>query len=368
MRRTRSWFKGLIIVSGCGLLFFGTRSLRHGSSDDAAKVADPSAPTAIREPSAVDKGSILAASHAHHAAKVSAKGDTAGVGTRSGAGNDEAPMQAMASTPNANDRKREVEYTRVEGDSPTDPTLCGSIEYRGPGPSGGEVNSHDWSLVMDGFHESKRQLLSWLETHQTGISPTVTARMDDQVRSTKIQRPPTADMPDLAWRGIGIYTHSVEEGPVIKLGGGFVNLMIQHPARGKFELTRLLAQNWGPCELRDNHVADAGRAVSATTSGADIWGGLVSCLGLNGVEVGEAACAPGSYSEAAWAVSSALASVISPPGCTVPAFSHRSPASLAGEGEHATGLNWSSPDACLAKMSSHSAHADSRATHAEVKQ
>ncbi|MCM2324576.1 MAG: hypothetical protein NDJ90_15055, partial [Oligoflexia bacterium] len=77
----------------------------------------------------------------------------------------------------------------------------------------------------------------------------------------------------------------------------------KQPARGKFELARLVAQTWSPCELQKLQAAQA-------------WDPVLECL-----EVRESgACNVGTYSEAGWAVSSVVAATIAPPGCTLPAL------------------------------------------------
>jgi hypothetical protein len=181
---------------------------------------------------------------------------------------------------------------------------CAQIEYRGDGPEQTKVTKGEWTTVMDQFHAAKRDLLSWLEKHRQELSEASAQAMERQVRNLKIQRPPASDEPDLAWRGIGVYSQTSEGDPMIKLGGGFVRMAARHPARAKFEMVRLVAQAWAPCELQ---------RVSALDS---TWSPLLRCLGM----ADNQSCGQGTYSEAGWAVSTTLAALIQSPGCQVPAF------------------------------------------------
>jgi hypothetical protein len=181
---------------------------------------------------------------------------------------------------------------------------CAPIEYRGEGPQLTRVTRADWAVVMDQFHGAKHQLLGWLETHRKELPEATASIMEVEIRNLKIQRPPVADEPDLAWRGIGVYGQSPEHEPMIKLGGGFVSLAVKHPARAKFEMARLVAQAWAPCELQH------------ASASPEAWTPLLKCLSMSE----KPGCENGSYSENAWAVSSTLAVSVSPPGCQVPAF------------------------------------------------
>ncbi|HUP55958.1 MAG TPA: hypothetical protein VM598_00795 [Bdellovibrionota bacterium] len=189
--------------------------------------------------------------------------------------------------------------------------VCQSVEYRGSGPQAGRITTEQWKKVMTQFHGAKRDLLGWLEAHRADFPKEVAAHMEDDVRELRLQRPPTPDFPDMAFRGIGLWTRPAGERPIIKLGGGFAKLVEKHPTRAKFELSRLIAQTWAPCELKRSPVAK-----QLPSDGP--WAKLMSCLS---VQEDQSSCAPGGFSEAGWAVSSAVAAVASAPGCTVPAFS-----------------------------------------------
>jgi hypothetical protein len=181
---------------------------------------------------------------------------------------------------------------------------CAALEYPGSGPQATRVTKRDWAVVMRRFHEAKRELLAWIDKRRAEMPEATSDAMAHQVRGLKIQRPPASEEPDLSWRGIGVYTQSSEGEPIVKVGGGFIRLAIQHPERGRFEMTRLVAQSIAPCELKRIGAVEGS------------WAPLLGCLGVSESQ----ACAQGSYSEGGWAVSTTLAAAVSPPGCKIPAF------------------------------------------------
>lgn len=183
---------------------------------------------------------------------------------------------------------------------------CSQPEFRGEAPELTHVTKAEWSVVMNQFHGAKDSLVAWLQAHRKEIPEPTFQLMERQVRSLKIQRPPAADEPDLAWRGVGVYTQGNESEAIVKLGGGFVRLAATHPARARFELTRLVAQSWAPCEL--------GRAGTAESAAA--WNPLLKCMGVTPV-IGAQSCAEGTYSEAGWAVSTTVAASVADPGCQI---------------------------------------------------
>ncbi len=183
------------------------------------------------------------------------------------------------------------------------PTPCAKLEYRGHGPGMAILTQEQWDKVMSEFHWAKNHLLAWLRENKKSFSDSTYAEMEKQVQSLKVQRPPTLDEPDLAWRGVGVWTHDDTGAPLVRLGGGFPLLVEKNQARARFELARLLAQAWTPCELN---------RISVTHP----WNPLLQCLQITG----QNGCSAGSYSEEAWAVSSTLAAHVADPGCVVPAF------------------------------------------------
>jgi hypothetical protein len=180
---------------------------------------------------------------------------------------------------------------------------CEQVELRGDGPEITKVSKEDWAAVMKTFHAVKADLLGWLAKRRRELPERTAAVMEKQVSTLRIQRPPVAEEPDLAWRGIAVWTLDSAGEPMIRVGGGFVKLVVQQPARARFELARLVAQAWTPCELAR---VDAGAP----------WEPLLKCMGVNE----QHACATGSYSEGGWAVSTVMARVVADPGCNIPVF------------------------------------------------
>lgn len=181
--------------------------------------------------------------------------------------------------------------------------VCRSVEFEGDAPQRITVGKKDWDVVMDAFHDVKDDYLKWLEQHKTALSTEQMSQLAARVKFTRIQRPPSADELDLSWRGVATWSLDGSNEPLIKIGGGFLELAHRDKKRAKFELARMVAQAWSPCELKRLGVGE-------------MWAGLTSCLKVEGAD----ACTSGSYSEAAWAVGSALAVQVSEPGCKVPAF------------------------------------------------
>lgn len=181
---------------------------------------------------------------------------------------------------------------------------CAPAEFRGESLNRVEVDLAIWSEVMDEFHNAKEELQRWLGVNRSKISPRSYEVLKNQVSEIKIQRPPTPQAADLTWRGIGVYVIDAEKGPMIRIGGGLLALVSRDKIRSQFELTRLIAQVWAPCELKRVGVAE------------NIWGDLITCLKVTESDM----CAEGSFSEAGWAVSSTLAYAISPPRCKLPVF------------------------------------------------
>jgi hypothetical protein len=192
----------------------------------------------------------------------------------------------------------------------SDGDTCSSFELRGDGMAETHFSNEEWTKVMDVFHESKTDLQGWLVAHKTEFPGGLSNWMSQQIEAAKVQRPPVSDEPDLSWRGIGVLARSgagTESIPLIRIGGGFVKMVVTQPKRARFELSRLLAQSWNPCDLPTGAMAT--------------WEPLLKCLGVKQQDWDTSkACAAGSESEAGWAMASAVAATASPPGCTLPAF------------------------------------------------
>jgi hypothetical protein len=192
----------------------------------------------------------------------------------------------------------------------TNPQDKTAFELRGDGMSETHVSNEEWTQVMTLFHQSKADLQAWLITHNTELPGGLVKWMSEQVENAKLQRPPLAEEPDLNWRGIGVVarTDSGENAaPLLRVGGGFVKMSVTEPQRAHFELTRLIAQAWSPCDM--------------PTGARATWQPLLKCMGLKEQDWDYTkSCAIGTQSEAGWAVASAVAAKVSPPGCVLPAF------------------------------------------------
>jgi hypothetical protein len=186
------------------------------------------------------------------------------------------------------------------------PTLvCESVEYA---PRENEsLNTGQVAELQSAFQSAKHDLITWLATHRGELPKGTFNALEIQVRGLRWEAPANDRDPDLRWRGIGVWGRDPQGDPMLRLGPGFATLLKQDPERARFELIRLAAMGWAPCEL-------GRRSVSAP------WGAYLKCMGITEKEQG---CGVGNYSEAGWAVSSAVASTLATPnrvGCTVPAF------------------------------------------------
>ncbi len=190
--------------------------------------------------------------------------------------------------------------------------LCARVELKGSAPSLSAITRDDWNKVIDVFHEAKADLGTWLSHGGGSIPASSRNEMIARMKSVKIQRPPAAEEPDLSWRGIGVLAEVGKGEPLVRVGTGLIRLVNEDRARAKFEISRLLAQSWAPCELAKSKLE------------AQVWNPLLKCL-----KVADETCGDQSYSEAGWAVSTAVASAVAPLQCVVPAFADAQVASCA---------------------------------------
>ena len=203
------------------------------------------------------------------------------------------------------------------------PDSCDNAERPGAAPQKVKISTEDWDKVMVQFHEVKRKLQAWLDRNRNSFPTEAYASMANELKELRLQRPPSDDALDLAWRGVSIWTRKGTESAMIRTGGGFVELVLQNPQRGKFELARLAAQTWAPCELKhymEQSRHPASMLGSLNTLLHDPWSPLTSCLGVED----QNACGVGSYSEAGWAVSTVIAKQVADPGCSIPALASAS--------------------------------------------
>jgi hypothetical protein len=181
--------------------------------------------------------------------------------------------------------------------------ICRRVEYRGDGYQHSQISKANWKKVLAQFEQSRELLKTWLAKNQGKITDSLSVYMEEQLQEIQLVAPPSMEEPDLSWRGIGTWTRDEAGKPLIRLGGGFIKLVLKQPKRAQFEMTRLIAQSWAPCELQK-------------VDSKNPWEKLTACLEVTE----EQACSSGSYSEAGWAMSSSLAMMLSPPGCKLPIF------------------------------------------------
>ena len=200
-------------------------------------------------------------------------------------------------------RLAEIRNAVISHGSMQEGGVCSSFELFGAGPKTEVPTPAQWQKVMKIFHAAKIGLLAWTLENRWRIRDHALTFMEKRVQDIRLQRPPTLEEPDLSYRGVGVLSDDAEGVPLIRLGSGFTRLVESSPTRAKFELTRLIAQTWAPCELEKSKIEQP-------------WPLLLSCLGLPV----NPECGAGSYSEAGWAVSSVVAVRVSPPGCELPAL------------------------------------------------
>lgn len=190
--------------------------------------------------------------------------------------------------------------------------FCGSAEYFGAGPEQTQLDPVFWSQFMGEYHAAKSNLIQWISANRSYFSDAFIKEMEEEVRGTRVMRPQNQIEPDLTWRGVAAWTRpragAVENGgrpALIHVGSGFLQLFQKNRARARFEIARLLAQSWSPCEL-------------AHSKDSKVFKEFYSCMGLTETQI---ECKPGVVSEATWALSTAVALLVSQPGCQIQAFS-----------------------------------------------
>jgi hypothetical protein len=327
MRRTRELSAGhyvAITISGLGAAFgiYTLVSHRHRASEPTVAVIKPSQFKAGETAPKTESG--------HYAG---AKAEEAEEGEESGHNREIASSRGEQGAPMVSHRAKAAgsphgkKLASSEGEPVAGPSAeldhaatevadnghsCSTVEYRGDSPENITVTQEDWRHVQELFWQSKASLLSWVEEHKTELPGTTVTAMTKQVKELKMVRPNNLlDEPDLAWRGIGIYSQGNVGEPQVKMGAGFVKFALKNPSRAAFEMTRLVAQSWSPCELSRAAGPDAGNT----------WQPLLKCLGGSDAAAAQAAACPqGSFSEAGWAISTTFASKFSPPSCEIRAF------------------------------------------------
>lgn len=189
---------------------------------------------------------------------------------------------------------------------------CTAVEYPGRGPASRGWSDSEWKKIGEFFQGTKTQLEGWIGKESAAFTERARTIMKQQLTALKIERP-ASDEPDLAWRGIVIWNYDSSGNPVIRVGAGFRDLMTNHPQRARFEMARAMVHGWSPCEM-----------VRLNTP--QPWVKTLTCLGVDP----NVKCGPGSYSDAAWAVSTTVAAAVANPGCQIPAFKNGKEACVTG--------------------------------------
>ena len=176
---------------------------------------------------------------------------------------------------------------------------CAPLEIPGRGPASVQVGKAEWDEFMKMYRGVKEQYAAWLGLRVTEENHGSLGWMIESIGGLKVQRPPTVSEPDLAWRGIAVLSHEPSGEPMIRVGDGFLAFMKHEPKRAKFELARAMAQVWAPCAVSSAHKS-------------------VNWKELGVAKVEKENCEAPGVSDAAWAVSSAVAVQVADPGCSVP--------------------------------------------------
>lgn len=199
---------------------------------------------------------------------------------------------------------------------------CRWSEYSGEySPTQRKVRKAHWSSIQTEFLQSKNLLAQWLQTKREELSQTQYHKMSYELSRLEIERPPYENEPDLAWRSVVLLT-AQPGSKSLRFGMGFIELLQADPRRARFEMVRAIAKVWAPCAL-------------SVVGGSLLWQSLLNCLEVRS----PVSCKEGSYSEHAWAVSTALAVALVPLSCRIPAVSLAqqrsclSPVALSASGE-----------------------------------
>lgn len=170
--------------------------------------------------------------------------------------------------------------------------------------SSGESPAIQQEKIIQMFEDSQARLLLWLKRNENQFSHSDQMRMKKRVEEARLNWASQEHLPDLMWREIVIWNESHSEDQVeVTVSPRFEKLIRLQPRRAQFEMTRALAQSWAPCQMHPDQPVT-------------IWTEYLNCMGM----IDSGSCHFTSYSEAGWAISSALASVVAGPGCVLPAF------------------------------------------------
>ncbi|MBL7716467.1 MAG: hypothetical protein JNL01_13460 [Bdellovibrionales bacterium] len=183
---------------------------------------------------------------------------------------------------------------------------CVAVEMPGRGIASEGWSDVEWVKVQAAFAETQRKILDWFKGEgikaEGKLDEAIVNVISRQIRGLKIERP-SKDEPDLGFRGIVTYALDSGGDSVIRVGGGFSDIIAKNPKRAQFEMARVILHSVNPCELK-------------RLGSAQPWNQILSCLKIPVQE----SCGAGQYSEAGWAISSVFAQKIADPGCAIRAL------------------------------------------------
>lgn len=163
---------------------------------------------------------------------------------------------------------------------------CEPVETVGFGPQA-RIAVSDWNSLMKEYHGVKADLEKWIISRK--FSPELKKSLSEITLRLKIQRAPTFEEPDLAWRGVGVLTRNTDGEWLIRTGGGFLQSLQEQRTLGRFQLMRMIIQAW-PIETLAP------------------WNELLDCLHITDPW------------EARWAISTIIAAQVNSTGCQIPAL------------------------------------------------
>lgn len=187
-----------------------------------------------------------------------------------------------------------------------DKNFCSVLEYPGQGSAAAPLAQAQWDQIHKAFQDARGELLSWLRTNKKRFDSDTSKFLEEKLRNVKLLQPKKDDSPDLAWRGITMLGQAKDGNFQVEVGGGFYKLLANHPGRARFEMARTLAKAWSPCEM-------------ARLKAPQPWDAFLRCMKMDEKQQ----CGEGAYTEAGWAVATAIAREVAPPGCKIPAFSDK---------------------------------------------
>jgi hypothetical protein len=179
--------------------------------------------------------------------------------------------------------------------------VCVPIEYRATLVDNITMERQDWEQILHMVDSVKKELMAWITNNEKTLKTDTAQLLKERFWRLHILKASASHHPDLNWRGVGVLDGTTTSDPTLWLGGGLLDLVKKNPQRARFELARILAQLISPCQ-----------APALET----YWDDYLKCA----EPTIERSCAYAGISETGWATSTALAAVVSPPDCALPAF------------------------------------------------